>query len=183
MSVIKKMRAMRADQLPDAWRSIPQAALTLMAPNVADGWQDREWRTWDAPVSIVHGESHHRDALRLMTGPPRRCGYLVPVDVVLRREPANEYDANAVRVEALGQLVGYIARDMAADVSGALVSCGAESCTFAGLLRGGYDGRSSADVGVMVWLDKRVSAAPRLDFGSVVRREWQWPPDDDEGRG
>ncbi len=138
------------------------------------------WRTWDRPVSIVHGESHYRDALRSMTGPPRSRGYLVPVEVVLRREPTNPYDANAVRVEVQGRHVGYIARDLAGDVTNALALCGG-SCSFAGLLRGGYTG--ARDVGVMLWLDQRLSDAPSLDFGSVAHQEWQWPPDDDEGHG
>jgi hypothetical protein len=39
------------------------------------------------------------------------------VDVVLRREPTNEHDRNAIRVEVLGQHVGYLQRIVAADYS------------------------------------------------------------------
>lgn len=168
------------EQLPEAWRPLPPPPVTLMTANVTDGWKVDAWRAWDAPDSLVHGESHHAEALVGLTGRPRRNGYLVPIDVVLRREPTNPYDPNAVRVEVQGQHVGYIGRDFAPDVSQAMATCGIESCAFAGLLRGGYDGERS-NVGVMVWLDKRISAAPCVDFGSVTCREWQWPPRDDEG--
>ncbi len=42
------------------------------------------------------------------------------VGVVFRCEPTNPYDANAVRVEAMGQFVGFVSRQLAVSLPPAL---------------------------------------------------------------
>ena len=154
-----------------------------MPVNVEDGWQDDAWRTWPAPDSIVHGESHYVAALVQMTGRPRPQGYLVSVPVTLRLEPTNPHDPHAVRVEVAGMLVGYISRDMAPSVTDAMQSLGLSTCTFAGLLRGGYvdANQQHNDLGVMVWLTKRIEPGPSLVRLGTNREWWRWPPDEHEG--
>src|SRR6476620_4820992 len=90
----------------------------LSPPNVAADWMTNdEWLTWEAPRNFVAGESHYLTALRSLTGKPTSDGYLRPVEVCLTREPDNQYDRNAWRAEVDGQLIGYMRREIAAQLS------------------------------------------------------------------
>ncbi len=69
-------------------------------------------------AAYVVGESHYMTELSglmaaLRTDPDDRDAMAV---ALLRREPANRYDRNAVRVEIHGKLVGHLDRDAAADI-------------------------------------------------------------------
>ena len=58
----------------------------------------------------VAGESHYQDALRAIAG----AGEVRhETEARLIREPENEYDPNAIRVEIDGRKVGYLPRDLA----------------------------------------------------------------------
>jgi hypothetical protein len=129
-------------------------------------------------MNHVAGESHHEAALRELTGPPRANGYLVPVEVVCVREPRNEYDRNAFRVEVGGRQVGHLRATIAAQLAPALDRTRCSSFTVCGVLRGGS--RSARNVGVHVWLDRRTTPGPviqQLDHGGEV----SWPPHHEEG--
>jgi HIRAN domain. len=73
----------------------------------------------------VRGESFHQPTLRALTnqaGPKIDDERLSATFVVaLRREPENEYDANAVAVRSMsGEPLGHLARELAAGYSTAL---------------------------------------------------------------
>jgi hypothetical protein len=151
----------------------------LAPANVAAGWgEEGGWRRWPAPSNFITGESHYTDALRALAGPPRQNGYLIPVTVTLVREPENRYDPNAFRAQVGGRRVGYIARQIAAQLAPPLDRCGCSSFQLCGVLRGGSD--RAPGLGVHVWLDRRLSAGPELvrtdDAGHV-----SWPPYEEEG--
>lgn len=136
------------------------------------------WRTWPAPYSVVRGESYYQQDLKRLAGPPRRRGYLVPVEATLRREPDNVHDVNAVRVEIGGDLVGYVARELALELAPVLDDLQCPELVLAALVRGGY--RHQEDFGVMLWPERRLTQAPPMRFG----RRWRvpgWPPDVVEG--
>jgi hypothetical protein len=59
------------------------------------------------------GESFYQSALEAITGGHTEQGWSKPVRASLVCENTNPYDAKAVRVEILGQKVGYLARDRA----------------------------------------------------------------------
>ncbi len=63
-------------------------------------------------VNVV-GEAQHQDALRSIVGRPTKEGYYQRVTAVLRPEPTNKADANAVRIEIGRSLVGYLDRSTA----------------------------------------------------------------------
>lgn len=63
----------------------------------------------------VKGESHYQDALNRVCGGKCPEGHARKVLAVLEPEPDNPYDANAVAVRVNGELVGYMARQPAAD--------------------------------------------------------------------
>lgn len=118
------------------------------------------------------------DVLVALTGPPRPNGYLLPVEATLRRDPNNEYDANAIRVEIGGNLVGHLEKEAAHRMAPILDALGCTECRIAGIIRGGYIDRPH--VGVMLWATKRLSDAPTFRFGMTGAP--RWPPSEDEGR-
>lgn len=152
----------------------------LQESNLERSWlQDGSWRSWPAPVSVVRGEFFHDTKLKELTGETRRYGYLVPVMATLVREPDNPHDFDAVRIEIAGELVGYLAREVARDVSWLMDGLRCKRWEVAALVRGGYLDRSG--IGVMLWLDRRGSAGPLVP----VSRSWRapgWPPGLDEGK-
>lgn len=130
----------------------------------------------DAPGDLVEieavGESYHQDALERIAGPKEADGKEVRVGVTLRREPENEYDANAVRVEVMGQLVGHVAREMAEQLSPALAPVGGAIET-QGIIVGGWRDRDSeGSYGIRVWLDSAVAVRLGVQHLRPVPREW-----------
>lgn len=104
----------------------------------------------------VHGESYRQDALAALAGPKRADGKQVLVGVTLRCEPDNTYDVNAVRVEVMGQLVGYIGRDQAVMVSPAMQQACGGALEARGLIVGGWrDSDSEGSYGIRVWVTGR----------------------------
>lgn len=63
-------------------------------------------------VEVV-GESNYQQALEAVCGGRSKDGADSPCTAVLRHEPENPYDANAIRVEVDGRLVGYLNRHAA----------------------------------------------------------------------
>jgi hypothetical protein len=63
-------------------------------------------------VEVV-GASRRQDALAAVVERHGRSGRTVTVDALLVLEDSNPHDANAVRVEIEGELVGYLSRDNA----------------------------------------------------------------------
>jgi hypothetical protein len=144
---------------------------------VPEDWVESEvWRTWPAPLNLIRGEAHYSEVLRRYTGPPREHGYLVPVPVTLKREPANPYDPNAIRAEVGGELVGYIMREAVPKIAHAFDTLELEEVCLAGLIRGGSTDRPN--LGIFVWGRKRLTACPALNWNSAP-----WPPRDREGTG
>ena len=65
----------------------------------------------------VRGEASYQHALRRLSGGRAERGEEVRFRVVLRPEPTNRQDSNAVAVYAEGDgLIGYIARENAAEI-------------------------------------------------------------------
>jgi hypothetical protein len=108
----------------------------------------------DALVEVeIHGESFRQDTLEALAGPKGPDGKHVREGVTLRCDPTNEHDPNAVRVEVMGQLVGYVARDQAVVVSAGLQRACGGVLEERGLIVGGWhDARSEGFYGIRVWL-------------------------------
>ena len=62
----------------------------------------------------VAGESHYQEALRALAPAAGGESVRLGTEAVLVPEPDNPHDANAVRVEIAGSLVGYLPRAEAA---------------------------------------------------------------------
>lgn len=80
----------------------------------------------------VVGVSRRQDALAAIVDSHGRSGRTLTIDASLVLENANPHDANAVRVEIDGVLIGYLSRDnarryradlAAANASAAVVRC------------------------------------------------------------
>ena len=106
-------------------------------------------------VMDVGGESHYQHNLESIAGPKNEVGYNLAVDVVLIREPDNEFDSNAIAVYAAAQApgaeavkVGYVARETAVGLAPAIDRRNGEGETVGleGAIRGGWD-RGGDDVG------------------------------------
>lgn len=148
--------------------------------SVSAGWRDGAWRGWPAPVSIVRGESRHQPVLRGVCGEPREAGWCVPVAVALVREPDNPHDPNAIYVEVAAEPVGYLAREVAAELAPLIDAQGAEGLSVPGVVRGGWlDGEN---FGVCLWLEERVG--PGLSVRQLVSlpEAGNWDPAADEER-
>lgn len=63
-------------------------------------------------VEVV-GESHYQDALAQVCGGRGVESAQYDCTAVLRAEPANPYDPNAIRIEIAGRLVGHLNRHAA----------------------------------------------------------------------
>src|SRR5258705_10805396 len=103
--------------------------------NVDVDWKQRSWLGWSAPRNVVAGESHYQEALVAIAGPVREGGYCLPVEAVLRREPSNPYDGNAIRVEVAQLKVGYIARAIAGQLASGLDEASCSSFSVCGAVR------------------------------------------------
>jgi hypothetical protein len=64
-------------------------------------------------ASVAGAARHHAEALEHDAAAPGR-----PLE--LRRDPANEHDPNAIMVLAGGELVGFVPRELAAELAGEL---------------------------------------------------------------
>jgi hypothetical protein len=156
----------------------------LADPNVPSDWATSDlWRSWEAPLNVVRGESRRQAVLSALCGEPRRQGYLVPVEANLRREPKNPVDKHAVRIEIQGEHVGYLARELAAQLSPALDKANCREFAVAAIIRGGS--RRAQSLGVRLWLGRRLSPGPeiQLDDSFSDHSEFltSWPPYEGEG--
>lgn len=147
--------------------------------NLLPGWQDEEWRSWEAPYDLVRGEFAREEAFRKMVGPPRKHGYLLPVEVTLIREPTNSNDPNAVRAEVDGVTLGYLDRNFAAQASPVIDKGGCPEFVVAGLIRGGTT-RKAKSYGLHIWTARRISPGPNIS-GDLAQFEVSWPPYPVEG--
>lgn len=101
----------------------------------------------------VVGESFYLPALRQVRGKARRTPEGPVVDVVLRPEPDNLTDANAVRVMSAdgNALLGYLSRERAKQYARVLAQCEEASLvvTCAAVMRGGVEDKPN----IGIWLD------------------------------
>lgn len=70
---------------------------------------ERIWLEGDELVNVA-GESHYQAALQAISGAKRGAEVRHEVLAVLRPDPENPHDSNAVRVEIDGELVGFLSR-------------------------------------------------------------------------
>ncbi len=153
--------------------------LQLADSNVVEGWSGgTAWLQWECPRNLVAGESFHTQALEKLTGSPRRWGYLIPVHVTLVREPTNQYDRNAFRMEITGTEVGHLRRPVAAQIAPILDKTGCTTFTVCGVLRGGQ--LDAPNIGCHVWLNRRLTPGPDVTLADDA---WSvpWPPYASEG--
>lgn len=124
-----------------------------------------------APDELIElhivGESYHQDALAAIAGPKGLDGKEFAVGATLRCEPSNPYDANAIRVEVMGQLLGHVGREQAALLSPAIARGYAGCIEGRGLIVGGWrDGAGEGAYGIRVWITTRDTT--RLEIAPAV---------------
>lgn len=115
---------------------------------------DSEASNYESLVQLdIVGESHRQDALAAIAGPKAEVSKSHAVPVTLRCEPSNQYDSNAIRVEALGHLVGYVAREQAALLGPQLLRVFQGVLGARGLIVGGWRDRDSeGHYGIRGWI-------------------------------
>jgi len=79
-------------------------------------------------VDVV-GVSRRQDALADIVERHGRSGRTVTIDALLVLEDSNPHDANAVRTEIDGELVGYLSRDNARRYRADLAAAGTPTAT------------------------------------------------------
>jgi len=150
----------------------------LHTANVGPGWEKQRstWLSWEPPVNIVR-EGFYQEALIDLCGEPCEAGYLIPVEVVLRREPDNQHDRNAISVHISGQQVGHIHRDVAAQVSPLADRARCAEWRVCGVIRGGSEDYDK--FGVHVWPQRLLSEGLQVRV-SGGPYEVSWPPYDED---
>ncbi len=147
---------------------------SLPDANVPADWIERRaWLDWEPPRNYIAGEARHLEALERIAGPTCEEGYCFAVPVEFVREPRNPYDGNAFRAEVGGYLVGHLRRHLAAQLASPLDSAGCSRFTVAGVVRGGST--SAPNLGVHVWLGRRLSPGPVIEIADDAH-EVPWPP-------
>ncbi len=150
----------------------------IVEPNVGEGWMIAEvWRAWPPPHNAVRGELAHQDALVALAGPPRRLGYLIPVEVTFERDLTNARNPWSWSASVDETVVGVLDAEIASLITPDLARAVTEKFTVAGVVRGGST--RTPTLGVHVWLGRAITPTPRLDLGP--RLEVHWPPFDHEG--
>jgi len=140
----------------------------LAEPNVPATWIEAGvWREWGPPLNVVRGESRRQEVLARFCGPTNRLGYLVPIAGTLCREPGNPVDRNAIRVEIEGTHVGYIAEEIAAQMSPLLDKAKCGRFSVAGVIRGGAVDAPS--LGLHLWLGRRITPGPSIVIDQSAR--------------
>jgi hypothetical protein len=125
---------------------------------------------WEAPLKAVRGESHYQSAFTTILGEPRPAGYLKPFVAVLRREPENQYDRNAIAVFISDNKVGYIAKEIASQLAPALDKAKCSEFQVAALIRGGYS--EKPNFGGNLWVNKLISPGPALYFDQSLKKSF-----------
>jgi hypothetical protein len=140
----------------------------LAEPNTPATWAETgAWRGWEPPLNVVRGESRRQDVLARYCGPPNQHGYLVPIGATLCREPGNPVDRNAIRVEVDGAQVGYIAEEIAAQMSPLLDRGKCAKFSVAAVIRGGAVNAPS--LGMHLWLGRRITPGPNVVLDQSAR--------------
>lgn len=96
----------------------------------------------DRPTELdVVGESfgNRQAALERICGGRTHDGHTHECFATLKREPANPQDNNAIAVTIDGDMVGYIPRDIAADLAPYLDRFWPQGVTVRAVIRGGWD--------------------------------------------
>lgn len=114
-------------------------------------------------------------SLEALAGPKDEIGKQVLEGVTLRCEPDGVHDHNAVRVELMGQLVGYIACDEAALFSPAIQRFSGGVLEARGLIVGAWRNPDNEwSYGIRVWATQR--DMDRFGVRLAVEPERQTPP-------
>lgn len=118
----------------------------------------------------VRGSSYYQDAFEGIAGQQTAEPKRVRVGVSLRHEPGNQFDPNAVRVEVMGQLLGYIQADIAKVMSAGLRSVGGVVEAHGIVVGGWADVDDERLYGLRVWLDTSLASRLGIDNQGGVPR-------------
>lgn len=115
-----------------------------------------QWRPASFPMEVV-GESRYQDALVAICGAHTRYGHEGEYLAVLKREPSNAFDPNAIAVHIDGRKVGYLSREQAERVSIQMDEAGLGAVRCSARVRGGWrtnqydEGHYGVRLGVPTW--------------------------------
>lgn len=147
-------------------------AIGFAGANSGEDWQTAdEWLTWEPPLNIVRGEQHRRQAFDEVFGTDAD-GVFVLAMVELVREPTNEHDPNAIRVERNGAHLGYVAKELAAIWAPLVAAAGDPHVVLPGVVRGGG---KLVSHGLHLWPHRRLTPAPTFDLDESDY-DVSWPP-------
>ncbi|MFC0633262.1 hypothetical protein [Brevundimonas balnearis] len=126
-----------------------------------------QWRPDSFPMPVV-GESHYQDALVAIFGRHRRYGTEEETEALVRLDPMNAYDPNAVVVTIDNRIVGFLPRDQAVRVGAALREAKLTQVRARAQGRGGWrtnqydEGHYGVKLAIPTygWIDLGVGASP-----------------------
>lgn len=154
----------------------PMPDVGPIADTPPDWAQSKVWADWEPLLWAVAGESHHRESFDALLG--STGDGLFPKIAALVREPTNQHDPNAIKVEIDTRLVGYIKKELAAAFARPLDDAGCRALLVPAVI---FADPQQDSRHVWLWLRRRLSDGPDLpipvefaDANEVL------PPSDDE---
>lgn len=95
------------------------------------------WRSGSFPMDVV-GESNYQKALISICGPHTRHGHDQEYMAIIKLEPSNKYDSNAVVVQISSKVVGYLPRGEALRVGSQMREENLSKATCNARVKGGW---------------------------------------------
>lgn len=95
------------------------------------------WRDGSFPMEVV-GESHYQQALISICGKHNRDGHEKEFVAIIALDPSNPHDANAVVVNILNNVVGYLPKEQAQRVGAQMREEDLQTVTCRAKVRGGW---------------------------------------------
>lgn len=120
---------------PQAERPLRSSVETPPGPRPKTGHV--QWRAGSFPTEVV-GESHYQGAIMAQCGGHTRDGVEHECIATVRPDPSNSFDPDAVEVLIGGQRVGFLSREEAPRMKGALAALGLGSATCGARINGGW---------------------------------------------
>lgn len=154
----------------------PMPEVGPIADTPADWSESGVGAEWEPPLWAVAGESHHRESFDALLGPT--ADGLYPTTATLVRDPANQHDPNAIKVEVDAKLVGYIKKELAAVLAAPLDDAGSRTLLVPAVV---FADQQQDSRHVWLWLRRRLSDGPDLPIPvEFANANEVSPPGEDE---
>lgn len=163
------MRGAGGDGVSEVSPPRPDLPTAGLAPaNAEPDWiASRAWSDWEPPADVVRGEFYRADVVEGIAGPSDGGRIEQLAMASLLREPTNDHDQHAIRVEISDQHVGYVAAELAAWISPVMDELGCPVFAVAAMIS--RDAYVPDAPQVYLWLGRRLTPGPEIEIPLSVK--------------